>query len=140
MKTLSTIALLLAFVVVAPLVQARSTVPVIERENVSVTTGSGKPVNNEALKRAIIDGGAAGARKWEVVPAADGRSLRGTYKVRNHTVVVDIFPGPASYSVKYADSINMKYGVENGSPTIHPFYNKWVDELIESIRVELKKF
>ena len=140
MKTLSTIAALLAFVVVVPLAQARSTVPVIERENVSVITGSGKPVNNEALKRAIIDGGAAGARKWEVVPAADGRSLRGTYKVRTHTVVVDIVPGPASYSVKYADSINMKYAVEDGSRVIHPFYNKWVDELIDSIRVELKKF
>jgi hypothetical protein len=60
--------------------------------------------------------------------------------VRNHTVIVDIVPGPDSYSVRYADSINMKYGVENGSPVIHPFYNKWVDELIDSIRVELKKF
>lgn len=139
MKTLSTIALLAAIVVV-PVVHARSTVPVIARENVSVVTGSGKPVNNEALKRAIINGGAAGARKWDVVPAPDGQSLRATYKVRTHAVVVDIVPGPASYSVKYADSTNMKYGVENGSPTIHPFYNKWVDELIDSIRVELKKF
>ena len=139
MKTLSTVALLLAIVVVVPVVHARSTVEVIDRPNVSVVTGSGKPVNSEALKRAIIDGGAAGARKWDVVPAPDGRSLRSTYKVRNHTVVVDIVPGPASYSVKYADSINMKYGVENGSPVIHPFYNKWVDELIDSIRVELKK-
>jgi hypothetical protein len=140
MTKLSTIALLLAIVVVVPVVHARSTVEVIERPNVSVVTGSGKPVNSEALKRAIISGGAAGARKWDVVPAPDGQSLRGTYKVRNHTVVVDIVPGPASYSVKYADSINMKYGVENGSPVIHPFYNKWVDELIDSIRVELKKF
>lgn len=140
MKKLSTIALLLAIVVFVPVVHARSTVPVMERENVSVVTGSGKPVNNEALKRAIINGGAAGARKWDVVPAPDGRSMRGTYKVRNHTVVVDIVPAPATYSVKYADSTNMKYAVENGSPTIHPFYNKWVDELIDSIRVELKKF
>jgi hypothetical protein len=140
MKKLSTIAFLLAIVVFVPVVHARSTVPVMERENVSVVTGSGKPVNNEALKRAIINGGAAGARKWEVVAAPNGSSLRATYKVRNHTVIVDIVPGPASYTVKYADSINMKYAVENGSPTIHPFYNKWVDELIDSIQVELKKF
>jgi hypothetical protein len=120
-------------------VDARSTVPVIERPNVPVVTGSGKPVNDDALKRAIISGGAVGARKWDVVSAPDGKSLRGTYKVRTHMVVVDIVPGPASYSVKYADSLNMKYGVENGSSVIHPFYNKWVDELIDSIRVELKK-
>ena len=54
MKKLSTIALLLAIVVFVPVVYARSTVPVMERENVSVVTGSGKPVNNEALKRAIV--------------------------------------------------------------------------------------
>jgi hypothetical protein len=31
----------------------------------------------------------------------------------------------------------MKYGVQDGVPVIHPFYNSWVTELMESIRVTL---
>ena len=74
--------------------------------------------------------------KWFIVPVGDGKTLRGTYIVANHTVVVDIVPGSSSYSLKYADSINMKYGVENGKPVIHPFYNDWVDQLIRAIDCE----
>jgi hypothetical protein len=63
-------------------------------------------VNGEAFKNAVMNGGAA--MKWEVVPAADGKSLRATYRVQNkHAVMVDIVPGPESFAVKYADSVNM---------------------------------
>jgi hypothetical protein len=140
MKTLNRILVVIAALLAASAVHAqRSPVPIVDRPNVPVVTGSGKPISHEALNRAIMNGGGAGARKWDVVPAAGGKSLRATYKVRSHTVVVDIVPGSDSYSVKYAESINMKYGVDNGTPVIHPFYNTWVDELIESIRVELRK-
>jgi hypothetical protein len=115
----------------------RQPVPIIDHPSVPVVTGSGKPVALEALRRAIIDGGAAGARKWHFVP--NGSALRGTYKVRSHTVVVDVVPGSNAYSLRYADSINMKHGLEDGTPVIHPFYNRWVDELIDSIRLELGK-
>jgi hypothetical protein len=30
--------------------------------------------------------------------------------------------------------------VESGKPVIHPNYDKWVGQLVDSIRVELKKF
>ena len=142
MKSTSiTAALLMALTLLAaPAAFAqRSAVPIIDRAAVSATTGSGKALSPEALGKAIISGGAAGARKWDVVPVADGKLLRGTYKVRAHMVAVEIVPGPGTYSIKYADSINMKYAVENGTPVIHPFYNRWVDELIESIRAELRK-
>lgn len=138
MKALDRILIVTAALLVATAAHAqRAPVPIIDRPNVPVVTGSGKAASQEALKRAIIDGGAAGARKWVIVPSGSG--LRGTYKVRSHTVVVDIVPGASSFSLKYADSINMKYGVEDGTPVIHPFYNRWVDELLESIRVEITK-
>jgi hypothetical protein len=73
------------------------------------------------------------------VPEGDGGTLKGTYIVRQHTVVVHIVPGSNSYSVKYADSSNMKYGIEGGKPVIHPFYNDWVDQLVTAIDFELKK-
>lgn len=117
----------------------RPLVPIVDRPNVPVVTASGKPLSQEALKQAIISGGANGPRRWLVVPEADGKTLKGTYIVRQHTVVVQIVPESNSYSVKYADSSNMKYALDNGKPVIHPFYNDWVDQLIRAIDFEVKK-
>jgi hypothetical protein len=138
MKTFSKILLLMAALLCASAVQARD--QVIERPNIPVVTGSGKSVNQEELTRAIINGAAAGKRKWEVVPAGDGKSLKALYKVRAHAVWLNIVPGPDSYSIQYADSVGMKYRLDNGTPLIHGNYNKWVEELIDSITVELKNF
>jgi hypothetical protein len=55
-------------------------------------SASGQPVSAEALQQAIIAGGANAARKWSIVPAGDGRTLRGTCIVRAHTVVAEIVP------------------------------------------------
>jgi len=118
----------------------RPLVPIVDRPDVPVVTASGKPLSQEALKQAIISGGANGPRRWMIVPEGDGKTLRGTYIVRQHTVVVQIVPESSSYSVKYADSSNMKYAVEyGGKPVIHPFYNDWVDQLIRAIDFEVKK-
>jgi len=48
-------------------------------------------------------------------------------------------PTAMQYSVKYVSSVNMKYEVQSGTRVIHPFYNKYVEELIQSIRAELLK-
>ncbi len=134
-----------ALIVVAAVLAAaaahaqRAPVPIVDRPNVPVVTASGKPLSQEALKHAIISGGANGPRKWFIVPEGDGKTLKGTYIVRQHTVVVQIVAGSNSYSVKYADSSNMKYAVEYGKPVIHPFYNDWVDQLILAIDFEVKK-
>jgi hypothetical protein len=117
----------------------RAPVPIVDRPNVAAVTASGKPLSQEALKQAIISGGATGPRKWYIVPDGDGKTLKGTYVVRAHTVVVHIVPGSNSYSLKYADSTNMKYAIEYGKPVIHPFYNDWVDQLILAIDYEVKK-
>jgi len=117
----------------------RALVPIVDRPDVPVVTASGKPLSQEALKQAIISGGANGPRRWLIVPEGDGKTLKGTYIVRQHTVVVQIVPGSNSYSVKYLDSSNMKYAVEYGKPVIHPFYNDWVDQLIRAIDFEVKK-
>jgi hypothetical protein len=139
MKPFARTMLLAAALLTAQAALARGPVPIVERPSEPIVTGSGKTLNGEAFKNAIMDAGAA--LKWEVVPGGDGKSLRATYRVRNkHVVTVDIVPGPASFAVKYADSVNMNYGVQDGGPVIHPNYNHWVGQLVESIRVELKKF
>jgi hypothetical protein len=139
MKPFARPMLLAAALLAAQAALARGPVPIVERPSEPIITGSGKTVNGEAFKRAIMNAGAA--LKWEVAAGDDGKSLRATYRVRNkHVVTVDIVAGPDSFAVKYADSVNMNYGIQNGAPVIHPSYNQWVGQLVDSIRVELKKF
>jgi hypothetical protein len=119
-------------------VHARTPVPLVNVQNAPVNTGSGKAIPAEAVRKAIIDGGAAGARKWYPTTSADGK-LQLTYRVRSHTVSVHVTNTGTSYSLVYADSINMKYSLEGGTPVIHPFYNNWVNELRTAIDFELRK-
>jgi hypothetical protein len=139
MKRFAKALLLAGALATATAVFARSTIPVAERE-ISWTAGDGKSVDAETLRKAIISAGQK--RQWDMVPSADGKSIKGSYSWnRNkHTIVLDIRPSATGYSFKYLDSVNMKYEVENGVPYIHPHYNRFVDQLIESVRAELSRF
>ncbi len=134
---------LLASIVVALLVAtssayARSPVPIVDIENVAVATGSGKTVTTEEVKKAIIAG--ASANQWEIAQNASG--MTATLRVRGgkHTVVVAITYSADKYSLRYLESVNMNYGKNlEGQAVIHPFYNRWVQQLSDSIRSELRK-
>ena len=130
-------AFLIASTLVAAPAIAREVVPVINHDNIAVATSSGKAPAAEQVKQALLT--AAGARGWEVAPQADGK-LQATLIVRNkHTIVVEIAYSDQKYSLTYKGSSNMKYGQRDGQPVIHPFYNKWVQDLKEAIRLELLK-
>jgi hypothetical protein len=118
----------------------RALVPIVNYDNVAVATNHPGAVTPEQVKKGIVEGAGAGARKWQVQETADGKLLA-VYHVRDHTISVLISNITAgSYSLKYADSINMKYSLdEKGVPVIHPFYNKWVTELMQSIQGQLLK-
>jgi len=139
MKRFGRTGVVIAALLAAPVVHAaKGSVPIADRPDLPATTGSGKPLSQQALQEAIVNGGKNGPRKWAIVPAGDGKTLRGTYRVRSHVVTVDIVPSSTSYSVKYADSVNMNY--RGGStPVIHPSYNQWVEQLIIAINYELTK-
>ena len=131
---------------------ARTPVPVINYENIAITTTTGKPLQVEQVKQAISS--AAASKGWTVAYSTDG-SLLATLVVRNkHTVVVKVDYDVSKYSINYNDSKNMKYGIidvqptivssnkdqsHNGQAEIHPFYNKWVQDLKDAIRGELLK-
>ena len=134
-------AVLIAALVAASAVHARSTVPIIDHEKIAVVTGSGKSIDADSVKKAIAAGVASNGRKWELHPAADGKTLQAalSWNANKHTIVVEIVPTATQYSVKYVSSINMKYEVQSGTRVIHPHYNKFVEELIQSIRAELLK-
>ena len=131
-------------------VAQRALVPIIDYKDVSIATGSGKPVTVEQVRDAIV---AAGKRMtWDMAYTADG-GLVGTLVVANkHTISVNIAVSPSKYSVTYRSSINMKYGVggppnygrsglasTEGQPVIHPAYNQWVQSLVSAMDAELRK-
>lgn len=132
---------------------SRDPVPVIDHIDVPVLTSSGKPISTEQVRDSIIS--AAQMRNWEVARSPSQDLLTATLNVRNkHTVVVSIPYSTEKFSVKYANSINMKYSIQDkvavsntpyapptgpGVRVIHPGYNTWVQDLLRAIQFELKK-
>lgn len=138
-KLLQSIVLIAGVVLFAANANAqRQPVPIIDHENIQFTTGKGVPLSIDEVKNAITVGAGAGKRVW-TVSNLDGNRLLATYNVRTHSISVNISYTEKSYSIKYANSVNMKYGTVDGARVIHPFYNRWVDELMASIAAEFAK-
>lgn len=137
---------------------AREPVPIVDYNNIAVVTRSGKPVTSEQVRTAIT--AAAKALNWEVAKSPNQDLLSATLRVGNkHTVVVSIPYSVEKFSIKYESSIDMKYQpvgtiiaqpyrpgdiTPSGpsvttTPMIHPFYNRWVQELLQSIKLELNQ-
>jgi hypothetical protein len=128
----------------------RALVPIVDYKDVSVGTKTGKPVTADQVRDAIATAGKK--LNWDMAFAANN-GLVGTLVVNNkHTVSVDISVAADRFSVKYRNSINMKYGISGkphysgsagavpeGVPVIHPGYNQWVQALMTAIDGELKK-
>jgi hypothetical protein len=116
-------------------VAQRHPVPIINYENVQITTAAGQ-LTTEQVKQAILT--AAGSKQWVVTEQGPGR-MTATLHVRGkHTVVTEIIHSNDKFSLLYKDSTNMKYGPgPDGKGVIHPFYNRWVQDLKEAIRTLL---
>ena len=56
-------------------------------------------------------------------------------------MVTEVLYGDAQFTVRYSDSINMKYapGGPSGTGVIHPFYNQWVQDFVQAVRLELTR-
>ena len=116
---------------------AREAVPVVNHENIAVTTSSGKPVQGEQVKQAIL--AAAASKGWTLGYQADGKLLATYVKAAKHTVVVEVEYTADKYTLRYQDSTNMKAKQMDGQTIIHPYYNKWVQNFRDAIRAELLK-
>lgn len=114
----------------------RATVPVVNYNDVAFTTTSKKPTLAQ-VKKAILT--ATETKGWIVNDKGAGK-MDATLTVRGkHTVIVLITYTTSSFSINYVDSTDMKYGIKQGEPSIHPFYNEWVKELEEAINIEVKQ-
>lgn len=133
---MKTIQLLLAAVLAfgAAASHARTPVPIVNYDNIAVERAGRTSAAD--VQKAIMAAAVATGRKWTVSQPRAG-VLVATYSVRTHTVVAEIKYSATEYSVHYKDSINMKYTPDGAAGTIHPFYNQWVQEFMQAIRIEL---
>ena len=115
---------------------ARSAGPLVEYENVAATTAGVKPATADQIRQAFMVGGAR--RNWTFTEEGPNK-LVGKLNVRTHQIAVDIPISEGMYSVLYKDSVNMKFGMEDGKKVIHPQYNNWVSNLLGDMRAELAR-
>lgn len=113
---------------------AREVVPVADPMDVPVAGAAGQALTAAQVRQAIQS--AATSRQWTLTEPTPGRLLA-TLQWNNakHTIVTEISYSANKYSLAYKDSTNMKYGMKDGQPVIHPHYNRFVRELSESIRL-----
>ncbi|MDR2506375.1 MAG: hypothetical protein LBD67_00015 [Candidatus Accumulibacter sp.] len=132
-------------VLVSTPVFARAPVPIVNYPAVQVASGSGKTLTVDQIRQTIRV--AAQRKGWEVMNHAAGK-LIAMYMWRTHSITVEITPISGGYSLVYKDSTNMNYAPEaywdstneeaKGVPVIHPFYNRYVNDLNTAIRLEFK--
>lgn len=129
-----------ALLVTSCAAQARDAVPIVDYPDNAVVTSSGKAITPDQVRVAIT--AAARSQSWQITRAPNGDELQAILQVRGkHTVAVNIAYSAQTYSIKYQSSSNMKYRQlpDTGARVIHPFYNRWVAELREAIRMELNR-
>jgi hypothetical protein len=114
---------------------ARANDPVANFENRPVAALQGTRLSQAQVRDAIVAG--ASARNWKVNYVAAGLLVAQLKVAGRHLVEVDIRYGPQYYSVLYRDSINMNY--RTADATIHPSYNRWTRELVESIDYSIRR-
>ena len=126
MRVVSTLAALLAALTLA----ACTSAPIMNVNSAAVTSASGKSLNAEQVRSAIIRAGAA--LGWQMKDDGPGK-MTGTLQLRDHTAVVDIPYTAANYSIVYRSSVNLQ---EKGGQ-IHKNYNGWIQNLTRGINAQL---
>jgi hypothetical protein len=136
---------------------ARSSVPIVNFDNVGIVTSSGKKLDNEQVRQVITK--AAAVHEWTIKPIGDNKVLAVVDVRGKHTATVEITWTPEAFNIHYKSSVNLNYeekafgspaqyrsersNVEAGPaadrplvPAIHPHYNKWVETLKQDISKE----
>lgn len=120
----------LAGLVVALAVAGCSSAPIANVSDAAVTGSSGKPLNRDQVRSAIVRAGSS--LGWHMKD--DGpNALVGTLQLRDHTAVVEIPYSPNTYSIKYRSSVNLN----ESAGQIHKNYNGWIQNLTRGINANL---
>jgi uncharacterized lipoprotein YmbA len=117
-------------VIAAMVLAACAPQPIYQVNNVPATK-TGGTASAEEVKAAIMLAGAA--LGWQMKPVKPGLII-GTLILRTHTAVVEIPYSADQYSILYKDSADLKYD----GTTIHKSYNRWIQNLNQEIRNQLR--
>ncbi|MFL6698324.1 MAG: hypothetical protein ACJ8GJ_14270 [Vitreoscilla sp.] len=109
---------------------ARSTTMIELGRQTAVTTDS-RPLSVEAMRKAIIAGGSV--HGWKPVGDQPG-VLTLEADSGSHQAVVDVAYDAQGWQINYKNSANLNYERTDRKTSIHPKYNKWVEELNSEIR------
>lgn len=109
---------------------ARSTT-MIELGRQSAVTADGKPMSVDAMRKAIIAGGSV--HGWKPVGDQPG-VLTLEADSGQHQAVVDVAYDAQGWQINYKSSANLNYEHTDKKTSIHPKYNKWVEDLDTEIR------
>ena len=102
----------------------------VELGRQSIVTADSKPLSVPAVRKAIIVGGAV--HSWKPVGDQPG-VLTLEADSGGHQVVVDVSYDAQGYQITYKSSSNMNYEHSDKKTTIHPKYNKWIEDLNSAI-------
>ena len=114
----------------AGLAVARST-SMIELGRQTPVTVEAKPMTVDAMRKAIIAGGSV--HGWKPIGDQPG-VLTLVANSAAHQAVVDVAYDAQGWQINYKSSANLNYEHSDKKTTIHPKYNKWVEELNNEIR------
>ena len=109
---------------------ARSTT-MIELGRQTTMTTDAKPLGAEAMHKAILAGGAV--HSWKAVADAPG-VVTLEADSGQHQAVVEVAYDATGWQITYKSSANLNYEHSDKKTSIHPKYNKWVEDLNAEIR------
>jgi hypothetical protein len=109
---------------------ARST-SMVELGRQSAVTADAKPMTVETMRKAIIAGGSV--HGWKPVGDQPG-VLTLEADSGSHQAVVDVAYDAQGWQINYKSSANLNYEHSDKKTSIHPKYNKWVEDLNTEIR------
>jgi hypothetical protein len=100
---------------------------VYEVERVQVVAS--RALSMDEVEKAIRAGGISAG--WQMVTRGPG-NMEGIYVLREHRAVVSVAFDTTAFSIKYKDSVNMRF--DGTGVSVH--YNNWVQSLERGIRAQ----
>jgi hypothetical protein len=120
----------LASLAIALALTGCNSVPIQNVDQAPAISASGKPLNREQVRGAIVRAGAA--LGWQMKDEGPNMIVA-NIQLRSHTATVAIPYNANSYSIKYRAST----GLDEKGGTIHKNYNGWVQNLTRGINAQL---
>ncbi len=116
----------------------RPTVYMLAPARVNISAAGDAGVGAERIKQAIVSGGSK--HGWRVKAERAGVvTLQFSKEHDKHQVVVDVSYDDKGFQISYVSSVGMMYRQEGDFVRIHPYYNKWVDDLGNAIEAAARR-